>query len=95
VSANGRIIRERRQLHETIMEYAVTVPPDVGEMKATIHFAQLHDRPEDTDVLHVLTRQPPAPALIVSRSYFFTVDLSGRIMAYNRDTTAKRGQVGR
>jgi hypothetical protein len=66
------------------------VPPDSAEMKATIHFAQLHDRPEDTDVFHVLTRQPPAPALIISKSYYFAIDVIGRIMAFNRDTTVRR-----
>ena len=45
----------------------------------------LDDRPEDTDVFHVLSREPRVPEYIVSKSYYFRVDVDGRITAYKHD----------
>jgi hypothetical protein len=84
VTADGRTIRERRQLHGNFLEYPLAGTPDSAVMAATIYSADLHDRPEDTDVFHVVIRTPRAPAIIVSRSYYFAIDLEGRIFAFNR-----------
>jgi hypothetical protein len=53
-------------------------------LAATIIDADIHDRPEHTDVYHVVIRTPRVPAIIVSLSYFFAIYLDGRIFAYNR-----------
>jgi hypothetical protein len=77
-------------MHNTVMEWAPEPDRGGARLEVTMHTAVLDDRPEDTDVFHVLTRQPRLPELIASRSYYFRIALDGRIMAYNRDTTIKR-----
>ena len=91
VSADGRTIIERRRMHVGILD--VRVPgraPDGAEVAFLTHTAVLDNRPEDTDVFHVLTRTPRLPEIVVSDKYYFSIDTTGRIMAYNRDTTIKR-----
>jgi hypothetical protein len=51
----------KRQLHKTIIEVA---PPKGTPTLASFHTHVLTDVPEDTDVFHVLTRQPPQPEII-------------------------------
>ena len=88
VSNDGRTIRERRRLHNAVLEFP---PPskDGSKLMAGTHAAVLADRPEDTDVFHVVTREPQVPEYIVTRSYYFRIDIDGRIMAYDRDTTVR------
>lgn len=92
VSADGRTITERRRLHNATLEFVA--PPQKrdssGQLEASFQTIVLDDRPEDTDVFHVLVRQPRVRGLFVSRSYYFMIDTTGRIMAYDRDTTVKR-----
>ena len=90
VSADGRMITERRRLHNATIE-AVAPPTrkDGSELEASYQTIVLDDRPEDTDVFHVLVRQPRVRGLFVSRSYYFMIDTTGRIMAYDRDTTKR------
>lgn len=90
VSGDGRTILERRRMHNAILEVRVEQKRDSSELEAVMHTALLDDRPEDSDVFHVITRRPRVRELIVSRSYYFSIDTLGRIMAYNRDTTIKR-----
>jgi hypothetical protein len=85
VSADGRSIREKRRLHRAIIEYAPPKDREGTEVKAGYHAAFLDDRPEDTDVFLVLTRRPRVPEYVVSRSFFFRIDLGGRITAYDRE----------
>jgi len=84
VSRDGRTVIARRRLHNTILEYGAT--RHEGKLEAGYHTAILDDRPEDTDVFHVLSRVPKVPEYIVSKSYFFRVDLDGRITAYKQDS---------
>jgi len=87
VSADGRTIIERRRLHNAVIEFdarAATAMPG-KRLEAGSHTAVLADRPEDTDVFYVLTREPRLPEYIVSRSYYFRIDVDGRIAAYDRD----------
>lgn len=91
VSADGRTITERRRLHNATLEFVS--PPqklDSSELDASFQTIVLDDRPEDTDVFHVLVRRPRVRGLFVSRSYYFMIDSTGRIVAYDRDTTATR-----
>jgi hypothetical protein len=83
VSQDGRTMVAQRRLHNTILQYAPTRNQD-GKIQAGYHTAVLDDRPEDTDVFWVLSREPKVPEYVVSRSYFFRVDLDGRIMAYKQ-----------
>jgi len=89
VSADGRSILERRRMHNDILDVVVPVR-DSASVVALTHTAILDDRPEDTDVFLVLTRQPRIEEIVVSRSHYFVIDTTGRIMAYTRDTTRKQ-----
>ena len=85
VSEDGRTLVAQRRLHNTILEVPRAQRVQGGKIQAGYHTAVLDDRPEDTDVFHVLAREPRAPEYIVSKSYFFRVDLDGRITAYKQD----------
>jgi hypothetical protein len=87
VSADGRTIIEQRRLHNAVIEFdsrSATSQPG-KTLQAGSHSAVLADRPEDTDVFYVLTRQPSLPEYIVSRSYYFRIAVDGQIMAYDRE----------
>ena len=84
ISSDGRSLLERRRLHNTVLEYTRMQKPGASAVAST-HTAVLDDRPEDTDVFHVLSREPKLPEYVVSRNYFFRVELDGRITAYRHD----------
>lgn len=86
VSADGRTILENRRLHNAILDFDARAAAQPGKrLAAGSHTAVLADRPEDTDVFYVLTREPRLAEYIVSRSYYFRVDVDGRITAYDRE----------
>jgi hypothetical protein len=88
VRRDGRTITDRRRLHNAVLEFPPASKPQSGtRLVAGSHAAVLADRPEDTDVFHVLTREPRVPEYIVTRSYYFRVDVNGYIAAFDRDTT--------
>ena len=76
VSADGTKILETRQLHKSIIEYQMPpgMKPDSG-----YHTAILDDVPEDTDVFHVLVRQPKIPELVVTQKFVYRIDVDGSI----------------
>lgn len=84
ISADGRTLLERRRLHNAVLEYT-GMQKEGAKAIAGSHTAVLDDRPEDTDVFHVLSREPKLPEYIASRSYYFRVDLDGSITAYRHD----------
>ena len=84
VSPDGRTLIARRRLHNTVLQYTGRTKPNASQV-AAFHTAVLDDRPEDTDVFHVLSREPKLPEYIASQSYFFRVDLDGRITAYRQE----------
>jgi hypothetical protein len=88
ISSDGRQVREHRRLHNTVIEYG---PPkqDGAHLEAGYHTAVLDDRPEDTDVFLVLSRRPQVPEYIVSQSFYFRIDVDGRIIAYDRETEGR------
>lgn len=88
ISSDGRQVLERRRLHNTVIEYG---PPQRqgARLEAGYHTAVLDDRPEDTDVFLVLSRRPQVPEYVVSRSFYFRIDIDGQITAYDRDTEAR------
>jgi hypothetical protein len=52
-----------------------------GQIPASgYHTAILDDIPEDTDVFHVLARQPSVPELIVTNKYVYQVKPDGLII---------------
>lgn len=76
VSADGMKILEKRQMHKTILEN----PPAAGKkIAAGYHSHVLSDLPEDTDVFHVLTQDPPVPEMVVTAHFMYEVMTDGTI----------------
>jgi len=75
VSADGMIL-EKRQMHKTILE---TAPPLGKKVAAGYHTHVLSDLPEDTDVFHVLTQDPPVPEFVGAGRYMYQVKTDGTI----------------
>jgi hypothetical protein len=71
--AGGGTILAKRPLHATIVEVA----PSKGRPGTHAHV--LSDRPEDTDVAHVLTREPATAETVVTPVYVFTIKEDGSI----------------
>lgn len=76
VSADGTKVLETRQLHKAIIEFQAPkdTRPDSG-----IHTAILDDVPEDTDVFHVLARDPKIPELVVTQKFVYQIATDGTI----------------
>ena len=76
VSADGKKIVEKRQMHKSIIEFQL---PKGQTPESGYHTAIMDDIPEDSDVFHVLTRQLPIPELIVTSKYVYQVKADGSI----------------
>lgn len=77
VSPDGARIVERRQLHISIIESSAPTPGQ--KVEAGYHTAVLDDIPEDTDVFHVLSRQPSVPEWVATKQYVFRIETDGTI----------------
>jgi hypothetical protein len=75
VSADGMKILEKRQMHKTILEN----PAAGKKIAAGYHSHVLSDLPEDTDVFHVLTQDPPVPEMVVTAHFMYEVMTDGTI----------------
>ena len=77
VSGDGTQILEKRQMHKTIIENQ----PAKGTKKviAGYHTHVLSDLPEDTDVFHVLTQDPPLPEFLTTPHFTYQVKTDGTI----------------
>jgi hypothetical protein len=76
VSADGMKIVGKRQMHKTIIE---TAPSPKGKTVAGFHTHVLSDAPEDTDVFHVLTQDPPIPEMVATAHFLYEVMADGTI----------------
>jgi hypothetical protein len=77
MTADGGAVLEKRQLHKSIIEVDPRSIPKGATSVAGYHTHVLSDVPEDTDVFHVLTREPQRPEAIVTRNkkmYEISVD---------------------
>jgi len=77
ISADGSKIVEKRQLHKSVIEFA---PPAESTPQMGYHIAILDDIPEDTDVFHVLARQPSIPEWVVTNKYVYQVKPDGSVI---------------
>jgi hypothetical protein len=77
VSADGRNILERRQMHKSIIENRPT--QQAKKVVAGYHTHVLSDLPEDTDVFHVLTQDPPVPEMVGTAHFMYQVKTDGTI----------------
>ena len=75
ISGDGRIV-ETRQLHKSIIEFTV---PEGAKPESGYHTAVLDEVPEDTDVFHVLAREPKVPELVVTQNYVYHIQPDGTI----------------
>jgi len=74
---DGGTIVDKRQLHKGIIEVSPSSIPKGTTAAGGVHTHILSDVPEDTDVFHVLTRQPSQPEFIGTRNkklYKISVD---------------------
>lgn len=78
VSADGRRILVKRQLHRAILERSVD-PRGPNGLVAGTHTALLDDVPEDTDVFHVLVREPRVPEYVITSEFLYHIATDGRI----------------
>jgi hypothetical protein len=76
VSPDGMKIIGKRQMHKTVLDVA---PVKSKKMVAGYHSHVLSDVPEDTDVLHVLQQDPPAPEMIGTPHFVYEVASDGTI----------------
>jgi hypothetical protein len=84
IAADGRTIVGKRQLHNAILERGASRGPDGKPPVAGTHAAVLDDVPEDTDVFHVLVREPGIPEYIVTNAFLYRVDPDGTIRMMGR-----------
>jgi hypothetical protein len=78
ISADGNKIVQKRQLHKSVIE--IERPKDKDQQQVGgIHTHVLDETPEDTDVFHVLTREPSVPEMIVTQQFVFEVNPDGTI----------------
>lgn len=90
VSKDGSKILSTRQMHKSIIEFQV--PPD-AKPQTGYHTAILDDVPEDTDVFHVLAREPKIPELIVTQKFVYRVEVDGTVLfLMTTDAFKKIGQ---
>jgi len=76
VSPDATKILEKRQLHKTIIE---TSPQPGKKPVSGFHLHVLSDLPEDTDVFHVLTQDPPLPEFVATPHFTYQVKADGTI----------------
>ena len=76
--ADGRQIAAKRQLHKAIIEYRAD-KVSASSIQAGTHTAILDNIPEDTDVFHVLTRQPSVPEYVMTEAFLYSISPKGNI----------------
>ena len=76
ISSDGTQVRETRILHKSILEPPA---PDKGKMEAGYHTAVLANVPEDTDVFHVLVRQPRVPEYVLAPDFMYRIETNGTV----------------
>jgi hypothetical protein len=77
LSSDGTKILEKRQMHRTIIENHVS--KQVKKVVAGYHIHVLSELPEDTDVFHVLTQDPPVPEMVATPHFLYWVSSDGAI----------------
>lgn len=77
-SADGTKILEKRQMHKSIIELA-SPPKDKEKIVFDTHTHVLSDLPEDTDVFHVLTQDPPKPSFVMTAHFMYEIGIDGGI----------------
>jgi hypothetical protein len=79
VSGDGRTILEARRMHVGIIDYDRTLRPEDTRFTAGVHNTVTSEAPEDTDVYHVLTRQPRVFEYVFTPHFLYMVNEDGTI----------------
>lgn len=80
VSINDSKILETRQMHHSVLPWPKRLDMlNDTKLQGGCHSAILEDEPEDTDVFHVLLRQPQLPEFIATANWIFCVEVDGSI----------------
>lgn len=80
VSNSDHKILETRQMHRSVLPWPKRGDlPNDAHLQGGCHSAILDDEPEDTDVFHVLLRQPQLPEYIATANWIFCVETDGSI----------------
>lgn len=79
VSSDGATILTKRQLHKGVLESVLDKLPKGTTPSAGYHTHILTDRPEDTDVFLVLSRQPHVPEFVGAGGHVFEIAVDGKI----------------
>lgn len=92
VAAHGKSILAKRRLHDELLERGGTRPRSgADKLVAGMHTAVLDDIPEDTDVFHVLAREPEVPEYIITEAFIYKVETNGQIRFGGRRKDALGG----
>lgn len=92
VSTDGTSILTKRRLHNSIVDFGDPRKPGTA-LKAGVRTAVLDNVPEDTDVLHVLIREPKVPDYIATDEFMYRVEPTGQIVLVGR-TREVLGRTG-
>jgi hypothetical protein len=84
VAPSGRTIVEHRRLHISILAFGTERHPAYAKLEPQFHTSILDDVPEDTDVLHVLTRTPAVPQYVITDAFCYRIETSGAITLLGR-----------
>ncbi|MDP3510554.1 MAG: hypothetical protein Q8T09_21475 [Candidatus Melainabacteria bacterium] len=80
VSSSDHKIIETRQMHQSVLSWPKRGGlPNDAQLQGGCHSAIMADLPEDTDVFHVLLRQPQLPEYIATANWIFCVEVDGSI----------------
>lgn len=79
VSADGRIVLEFRQMHDTIDEYSARTARSSSVTKPESQVVVSGEAPEDTDVFHVIQRRPALPELVRAEHFQYRIDVDGSV----------------
>lgn len=80
VSRDGGFILDTRKLHTgDVIEFDRSKRPEDAKYVAGVHNASAGNLPEDTDVYHVLTRQPRVFEYVFTPQHIFMVNEDGSI----------------
>lgn len=80
VRVEGNQVKEWRLMHRSILSYPNTAGGK-KQMKPLIgvHSAVMDERPEDSDVMHVLLRKPSTAEMVLTKTYLYEIEKSGKI----------------
>jgi len=79
VSPDGSAIIEKHPMHKSIFQTDNSKLPKGAQLAGATHSHILSDAPEDSDVFVVLTRKPPVPEFVGTKSHLYKIGLDGTI----------------